>query len=139
MNAAAEAVTESMVEPAAVAEATTESAPDTANGATTAPPQDQARQSRRERERSWRRDRNDYNRDARAPEERARKTRRNPHGIAEMDHGDNVVAFGGFTPAFLLVEPYVAKPSARADKADDAVDDQVDDDAGAPEELEKSA
>ncbi|MCA0202032.1 MAG: DEAD/DEAH box helicase [Proteobacteria bacterium] len=139
VNAAAEAVTESMVEPAAVAEATTESAPDTANSATTAPPQDQARQSRRERERSWRRDRNDYNRDARAPEERARKTRRNPHGIAEMDHGDNVVAFGGFTPAFLLVEPYVAKPSARADKADDAVDDQVDDDAGAPEELEKSA
>ncbi len=124
----------------AVAEAAAESAPEATGDATTAQPQDQARQGRRERERSWRRDRNDYNRDARAPEERARKTRRNPHGIAEMDHGDNVVAFGGFTPAFLLVEPYVAKPSTRGEKAEDAVDpDQVDDDAAAPEELEKSA
>ncbi len=130
---------EAAIEPATVAEGVAESAPDTTAGATTPPPQDQARQSRRERERSWRRDRNDYNRDARAPEERARKTRRNPHGIAEMDHGDNVVAFGGFTPAFLLIEPYVAKPSARGEKADDAVEDQVDDEADAPEELEKSA
>ena len=43
------------------------------------------------------------------PEDRARKTRRNPHGIAEMEHGDNFVAFGGFTPAFLLVDPYGGK------------------------------
>ncbi|MCC6915304.1 MAG: DEAD/DEAH box helicase [Rhodospirillaceae bacterium] len=134
--------TEAAAEPAAaaVAEVAAESAPEATGDAATAPPQDQARQSRRERERSWRRDRNDYNRDARAPEERARKTRRNPHGIAEMDHGDNVVAFGGFTPAFLLVEPYVAKPPTRGEKAEDAADpDQVDDDAAAPEELEKSA
>jgi superfamily II DNA/RNA helicase len=137
VSVAAEAVAVSTVEPAAaaVAEIAAESAPDAA----TATPQDQARQGRRDRERSWRRDRNDYNRDARAPEERARKTRRNPHGIAEMEHGDNVVAFGGFTPAFLLVEPYVAKPSTRGDKADDAVEDQVEGDADAPEELEKSA
>ncbi|MGE3475073.1 MAG: DEAD/DEAH box helicase [Rhodospirillaceae bacterium] len=138
VNVAAEAAAAPAA--AAVAEAAAESAPEATGDATTAQPQDQARQGRRERERSWRRDRNDYNRDARAPEERARKTRRNPHGIAEMDHGDNVVAFGGFTPAFLLVEPYVAKPSTRGEKAEDAVDpDQVDDDAAAPEELEKSA
>ena len=51
----------------------------------------------------------DRNRDVRGPEDRARKTRRNPHGIAEMDYGDNVIAFGGFTPAFLLVDPYGGK------------------------------
>jgi hypothetical protein len=96
------------------------------------PPQDQARQSRRKRERAWRRDRGDYNRDARAPEARARKTRRNPHGIAEMDHGENVVAFGGFTPAFLLADPYVVKspPPGETPGADDA---------SMEEELEKSA
>ncbi|MGE4061848.1 MAG: DEAD/DEAH box helicase [Rhodospirillaceae bacterium] len=99
---------------------------------TTPPPQDQARQSRRERERAWRRDRTDFHRDARAPEERARKTRRNPHGIAEMDHGDNVVAFGGFTPAFLLVDPYVVKPAAQSDSPSE-------DEAPAEEEFEKSA
>ena len=46
--------------------------------------------------------------DRRSPNERARKTRRNPHGIAEMDIGDDVVAFGGFTPAFLQDAPYRA-------------------------------
>jgi hypothetical protein len=51
----------------------------------------------------------DRNSDARGAEDRARKTRRNPHGIAEMDIADNVVAFGGFTPAFLLVDPYGGK------------------------------
>ncbi len=101
-------------------------------GATTAPPQDQARQSRREREKAWRKDRNDYNRDVRGAEDRVRKTRRNPHGIAEMDHGDNVVAFGGFTPAFLLIDPYVAKPAVRGEKLED-------DEAPIEEELEKSA
>ena len=102
---------------------------------TVAGPQDQARQSRREREKSWRGGRGekqDYNSDARAPEERARKTRRNPHGIAEMEHGENVVAFGGFTPAFLLVDPYVSKPGPRDEKLDE-------DEMPVEDELEKSA
>ncbi len=129
---AVDAVTE--MAPAAAAESAPVGA-DVHSDAATPPPQDQARQSRRERERGWRRDRDDYNRDVRGPEERVRKTRRNPHGIAEMDHGDNVVAFGGFTPAFLLVDPYVAKPSPRGEKADDIADEE----ASEPEELEKSA
>ncbi len=52
--------------------------------------------------------------DRRSPNERARKTRRNPHGIAEMDIGDDVIAFGGFTPAFLQDAPYRAGESARS-------------------------
>jgi len=136
--------TEAAVEPMVAAEATVAAeafeapaAPhvETAEDSNGAPPQDQARQGRKDRERSWRRDRTDFNRDARAPEERARKTRRNPHGIAEMDIGDHVVAFGGFTPAFLLVEPYVAKPSTRGEKADDVSEDE----APMDEEFEKTA
>ena len=53
--------------------------------------------------------RHDRSRDVRGPEDRARRTRRNPHGIADMEYGENVVAFGGFTPAFLLVDPYGGK------------------------------
>ncbi|MSO73391.1 MAG: DEAD/DEAH box helicase [Rhodospirillaceae bacterium] len=53
--------------------------------------------------------RHDRHSDARGAEDRARKTRRNPHGIAEMEIADNVIAFGGFTPAFLLVDPYGGK------------------------------
>ena len=49
-----------------------------------------------------------------------------------MEHGDNVVAFGGFTPAFLLADPYVAKSGTSRSDADDS-------DASAPEELEKTA
>jgi superfamily II DNA/RNA helicase len=63
----------------------------------------------RQRGGRWDRTRQDRNSDARGAEDRARKTRRNPHGIAEMDIADNVVAFGGFTPAFLLVDPYGGK------------------------------
>ncbi|MGE3333231.1 MAG: DEAD/DEAH box helicase [Rhodospirillaceae bacterium] len=134
VNAVTPVSAEEPVAVAAVADVPADSAPEE----NTSQPQDEARQGRKDR--NWRRDRADYNRDARAPEERARKTRRNPHGIAEMDHGDNVVAFGGFTPAFLLIEPYVAKPAARGEKADDTIDqDPVDDDAAAPEDLEKSA
>ena len=65
----------------------------------------------------------DRHSDARGAEDRARKTRRNPHGIAEMDIADNVVAFGGFTPAFLLVDPYGGKgappPMAVEDERDE--------------------
>jgi superfamily II DNA/RNA helicase len=105
----------------------------TATSAIVAPPQDIARNSRKERERSWRgREKNDYNRDVRGAEDRARKTRRNPHGIAEMEHGENVVAFGGFTPAFLLVDPYVAKPKS----SDEPLSE---DEAPIEEEFEKSA
>ena len=43
--------------------------------------------------------------DRRGPDDRAPRTRRNPHGIAEMDMEDDVVAFGGFTPAFLTDTP----------------------------------
>ena len=70
---------------------------------------------RPKRERGRRNDRFDRNRDIRGPEDRAKKTRRNPHGIAEMDHGDNVLAFGGYTPGFMLVDPYNGKgaPSLR--------------------------
>jgi hypothetical protein len=64
---------------------------------------------RKERGKREPRGRPDRFSDARGAEDRARKTRRNPHGIAEMDIGDNVVAFGGFTPAFLLVDPYGGK------------------------------
>jgi len=53
--------------------------------------------------------RHDRNHDARGPQDRVRSTRRNPHGIAEMEIDDDVVAFGGFTPAFLLVDPYGGK------------------------------
>ncbi|MBY0508938.1 MAG: DEAD/DEAH box helicase [Rhodospirillaceae bacterium] len=67
------------------------------------PPRERKERGKRERGRP------DRFSDARGAEDRARKTRRNPHGIAEMDIGDNVVAFGGFTPAFLLVDPYGGK------------------------------
>ena len=72
--------------------------------------------------------RHDRNSDARGAEDRARKTRRNPHGIAEMEIADNVVAFGGFTPAFLLVDPYGGKgpppemPAAEEDFGEPAAD-----------------
>ena len=72
-------------------------------------------------------DRVDRNRDVRGPEDRARTTRRNPHGIAEMEYGDNVVAFGGFTPAFLLVDPYGGKgaPPPTEDAEPDVQDQAV--------------
>ena len=72
-------------------------------------------------------DRFDRNRDVRGPEDRARKTRRNPHGIAEMDYGDNVIAFGGFTPAFLLVDPYGGKgaPPPTTEEVESDVPDQA--------------
>lgn len=59
--------------------------------------------------------------DRRGPNDRARRTRRNPHGIAEMNIDDDVVAFGGFTPAFLGDTPYRASEpeKSRADHSDD--------------------
>ena len=60
----------------------------------------------------------------RGPEDRAKRTRRNPHGIGEMEIDDNVVAFGGFTPDFMLVDPYNGKGApeptvlTEADEAD---------------------
>jgi superfamily II DNA/RNA helicase len=63
----------------------------------------------RSRDRKKKDSRRDRYEDKRGPEDRARKTRRNPHGIAEMDIADDVIAFGGFTPAFLLVDPYGGK------------------------------
>ncbi|TAK97909.1 MAG: DEAD/DEAH box helicase [Rhodospirillaceae bacterium] len=85
----------------------------------------QAAKSRPPRERKD--SRHDRNRDVRGPQDRARKTRRNPHGIAEMDIDDDVVAFGGFTPAFLLVDPYGGKgaPQEIANVPED-VDDEDD-------------
>jgi superfamily II DNA/RNA helicase len=84
------------------------------------------RKGRKDRERG--RSRQDRNSDARGAEDRARKTRRNPHGIADMDISDNVLAFGGFTPAFLLVDPYGGKgappPRATEDEAEEALDDE---------------
>jgi superfamily II DNA/RNA helicase len=64
--------------------------------------------------------------DKRGPEDRARKTRRNPHGIAEMEIDDNVVAFGGFTPAFLLVDPYGGKgvPAEQPTQEDDVEEEE---------------
>jgi superfamily II DNA/RNA helicase len=88
------------------------------------------------RDRPKRNDRQERNRDIRGPEDRARKTRRNPHGIAEMDHSENVIAFGGYTPAFLLVDPYNGKapPSTREiedaaelDEAEDTRESHVED------------
>ena len=87
-------------------------------------------EERPRRDRAKRGERPDRNRDIRGPEDRARKTRRNPHGIAEMDHADNVIAFGGYTPAFLLVDPYNGKgaPSTREiDEAAEAEGDEPDD------------
>jgi superfamily II DNA/RNA helicase len=75
--------------------------------------------SRRDREREARHERFT---DKRGPEDRAKRTRRNPHGIGEMDIDDNVVAFGGFTPAFLLVDPYGGK-GAPEPAASPAVED----------------
>ena len=62
--------------------------------------------------------------DRRGPSERARRTRRNPHGIAEMNIEDDVVAFGGFTPAFLEDAPYRAAEleSSQQDHAEDEAD-----------------
>ncbi|MHB1207534.1 MAG: DEAD/DEAH box helicase [Rhodospirillaceae bacterium] len=74
------------------------------------------------RDRPKRNDRQERNRDIRGPEDRARKTRRNPHGIAEMDHADNVVAFGGYTPAFLLVDPYGGKSPPSTREIEDAAE-----------------
>ncbi len=68
-------------------------------------PRERKERPRKDKDRA----RQDRNSDARGAEDRARKTRRNPHGIAEMDIADNIVAFGGFTPAFLLVDPYGGK------------------------------
>ena len=89
-----------------------ETAPEAATSApdSDTPREDNGPRERKERPRKDRdRARADRNSDARGAEDRARKTRRNPHGIAEMDIADNVVAFGGFTPAFLLVDPYGGK------------------------------
>lgn len=76
------------------------------------------------------REKADYNRDARGPDDRVKKTRRNPHGIAEMEYGDNVVAFGGFTPAFLLVDPYVTKASPAAPEPEGDSESETDEDFG---------
>jgi superfamily II DNA/RNA helicase len=84
---------------------------------------DDAEESSAPRERKGRRDRpahQDRNSDARGNEDRARKTRRNPHGIAEMDIADNVIAFGGFTPAFLLVDPYAGKGASASSALEDS-------------------
>ncbi len=91
------------------------------------PPRERKERPRKERGRP------DRHSDARGSEDRARKTRRNPHGIAEMDIADNVVAFGGFTPAFLLVDPYGGKgapPEAPAfedeiEETDDSMSDST--------------
>jgi len=83
--------------------------------------ENRAPRERKERPRKER-SRPDRNSDARGAEDRARKTRRNPHGIADMDIADNVMAFGGFTPAFLLVDPYAGKgappPRSQEDEAE---------------------
>jgi len=102
---------------------TAESAPSTQDEQ-----QPRERKERGQKERS----RPDRFSDARGAEDRARKTRRNPHGIAEMDIADNVVAFGGFTPAFLLVDPYSGKGvPPEAPVADDEHEEEVQDTAPA--------
>jgi len=57
-----------------------------------------------------------------------RRTRRNPHGIGAMEHGDDVPAFGGFTPAFMLVDPYGGKgaPKPTAESEADDVPEESD-------------
>jgi superfamily II DNA/RNA helicase len=93
--------------------------------------QPRERKDRGQKERS----RPDRFSDARGAEDRARKTRRNPHGIAEMDIADNVVAFGGFTPAFLLVDPYSGKGvPPEAPVADDEHEEEAQDTAPATAE-----
>jgi superfamily II DNA/RNA helicase len=68
--------------------------------------------------------RNSRDDDRRGPNERARRTRRNPHGIAEMNIEDDVVAFGGFTPEFLEDAPYRAAEleSSQHEHAEDELD-----------------
>ena len=96
------------------------------------PSEERAPRERKARAPRGDRTRADRNSDARGAEDKARKTRSNPHGIAEMDIADSVIAFGGFTPAFLLVDPYGGKgaPPPR-DVEDDA--EIMDDDDAAPE------
>ena len=80
--------------------------------AESAPREDEERQRRPRRDREKGKDKDarpDRFGDKRGPEDRAKRTRRNPHGIGEMDIDDNVVAFGGFTPDFMLVDPYNGK------------------------------
>jgi len=99
---------------------------------TTEGPAPRERTARPRKERS----RHDRNSDARGAEDRARKTRRNPHGIADMDIGDNVIAFGGFTPAFLLVDPYGGKgaPPPRSLEDDAELQDEAEEAKPAPQD-----
>ena len=96
--------------------------------------------SARERKPKRERSRHDRNSDARGAEDRARKTRRNPHGIAEMDIADNVVAFGGFTPAFLLVDPYGGKgaPPVRPVEEDEEIADDVSEETSSAQSSESA-
>jgi len=116
-QAASEAAPEAVVPEAFVPDAAVAPEPVHAETHDDAEPSEQSDRGRGKRSRDQ--ERLDRNRDIRGPEDRARKTRRNPHGIAEMEYGDNVVAFGGFTPAFLLIDPYGGK-GAPAPTTEDA-------------------
>ncbi len=123
---AAEAVVIQDAAPEAETAAPTSESPRDSN------PRERKDRPRKDRDRS----RADRNSDARGAEDRARKTRRNPHGIAEMDIAENVIAFGGFTPAFLLVDPYGGKGAPPPTILDeDADEDPVD----SPQESHDSA
>ena len=61
--------------------------------------------------------------DRRSPDESTRKTRRNPHGIAEMNIEDDVLAFGGFTPAFLQEAPQSS--DSQQDRSKDEPDSEI--------------
>ena len=93
---------------------------------TTAPPRSlpepqQSQPQKQETGQSETRTRKNRDDDRRNPDERTRRTRRNPHGIAEMKLGDDVVAFGGFTPAFLQDAPYCSSGlmSLQNDRSED--------------------
>ncbi len=88
------------------------------------------RRPRKSRDRGERGERDRFE-DKRGPEDRVRKTRRNPHGIGEMEIDDNVVAFGGFTPEFMLVDPYGGKGAPEPtqvpdeDSGDESAEDET--------------
>ena len=92
-------------------EAKPETAPEPT--ASAEPVQAESQEAERQKDSEEQKDtaRKNHDTDRRGPTERARRTRRNPHGIAEMNTEDDVVAFGGFTPAFLEDVPYRATES----------------------------
>ncbi len=121
--------------PASIESVAVEAAPIVVAEETVAVREDRPPRERKERPRKDKdRAREDRNSDARGTEDRAKKTRHNPHGIAEMDIADNVIAFGGFTPEFMLIDPYGGKGAPPPTQLVEEDDESSDEEYAAPAE-----